>query len=102
MAQKHKMILTTPAIYKYFCGISQKIDDIILCTPKDTLVTTTDQELYEALASIEDRSIIDVNKLVKFLEVVEIDASERIAGKPRTILTPDGAAAIRAGAQSQE
>ncbi|MBS3122901.1 hypothetical protein J4434_08530 [Candidatus Woesearchaeota archaeon] len=83
--KQEKRYLTAEAIMRYFKG-DEKLSTEIMCNTIPNLVTS-DQSLYEALGSFEDKSQIDLNKLVKFLEVVEIMSYAKTFG-PRKILTP--------------
>ena len=83
--KQEKRYLTAEAIMRYFKG-DEKLSTEIMCNTIPNLMTS-DQSLYEALGSFEDKSQIDLNKLVKFLEVVEIMSYAKTFG-PRKILTP--------------
>ncbi|MFO7711200.1 MAG: hypothetical protein R6V53_05540 [Candidatus Woesearchaeota archaeon] len=89
MKQKQTMYLTAEAIYKYILGIDEDIETLIMCKSGTINLLTTDQSLYEAIGSIEDRSSIDYNKIVKLLEVTEIRPFRVTMKKDRTILTED-------------
>ena len=82
-----KLYLKAGAILKYFLGTSDKIDTLVMCRNNEVELVTTDQDLYEALGSINDYDKFNQRKLVKFLEVVEIGSLKRVKGKERTILT---------------
>lgn len=83
--KQEKRYLTAEAIMRYFKG-DENLSTEIMCNTTPNLMTS-DQSLYEALGSFEDKSQIDLNKLVKFLEVVEIMSYAKTFG-PRKILTP--------------
>ncbi|MBI4453388.1 hypothetical protein HY636_01980 [Candidatus Woesearchaeota archaeon] len=83
--KQEKKYLTAEAIMRYFKG-DETLSTEIMCNTIPNFVTS-DQSLYEALGSFEDKSQIDLNKLVKFLEVVEIMSYAKAFG-PRKILTP--------------
>ena len=86
---KQKFYLSTEALLKFFTNKDEKIETMILCRPDDVELMTTDQSLYEAIGSIQDRSKIDYNKLVKLLEVTTILPYEQVAKKERFVLTPE-------------
>ena len=86
---KQKFYLSAEALLKFFLGKDDKIETMILCKQNDVDLMTTDQSLYEALGSIQDRTKIDYNKLVKLLEVVNILPYEQVAKQDRKILTPE-------------
>lgn len=77
--QMQKMFLKAEAIYRYLLGASDKLDTLILCKPENTVLITYDQSIYEALGAI-DRDKIDYNKLVKFLEVVDVQSFKEKIG----------------------
>ena len=83
--QMQKMFLRAESIYKYFMGISDKLDTLIMCKPENTVLLTYDQSLYEALGAIEDRSKIYFNKLIKFLEVVDIQSFKEKMGERKIL-----------------
>ncbi|MFH1439740.1 MAG: hypothetical protein ABIG89_04185 [Candidatus Woesearchaeota archaeon] len=85
-AQTQKTYLKAESIIKYLKG-DNDLETAIMCGTANNLVTS-DQSLYEALGSIGDKSIIDLNKLVKFLEVVEIISYTKNFRRQRIILTP--------------
>ncbi|MBT4540145.1 hypothetical protein HOC35_01410 [Candidatus Woesearchaeota archaeon] len=84
--KQQRRYLKAEAIIKYFNG-DNTLETEIMCKPKNNLVTS-DQSLYEALGSFEDKSLVDINKLVKFLEVVEVISFVSTFKQPRKILTP--------------
>lgn len=93
--QKQKLFLHAEALYRYLIEKDDNIDTLILC--KNTVVdlVTSDQSLYEAIGSIEDKSTINFNKLVKLLEVTEVVSSKNSLGKERKILTEERVAEIK-------
>ena len=78
---KQTCYLTSEAILKYFIGISDQIDTLIMCKGTEVNIVTTDQNLYEALGSIMDHNRFKSSRLVKFFEVVSIEHA------PKKILT---------------
>ena len=101
METKQKMFLKAEAIYKYLMGISDKIDTLIMCKPGNTVLITYDQSLYEALGAIEDRSKIDYNKLIKFLEVVDIQSFREKVGE-RNILKEERVKELKNSLESEK
>jgi len=85
MESKQRMMLKAEAIYKYLLGSSDKLDTLIKCKPENIELRAFDQSLYEALGAIEDRSRIDYNKLIKFLEVVEIKSFKEKIGERKIL-----------------
>lgn len=84
---KQRMYLTAESMYKFLLGMDDKIDTLVLCRSSEVHLITTDQSIYEAIGSIEDKSKINFNKLVKLMEVTEIVSFAQSMKKPRTILT---------------
>lgn len=89
-----KLFLKAELIYKYFTG-DEKIETLVMCKPNNLELTTTDQSLYEALGSIENKKKIDYNKLVKFLESVDIISFKHSLKKERKILMEERVKEIR-------
>jgi hypothetical protein len=98
--QMQKMFLKAEAIYKYLLGISDKLDTLIMCKPQNTVLTTYDQSLYEALGAI-DRDKIDYNKLVKFLEAVDIQSFKEKMGE-RKILKQERVEELKNSLESEK
>jgi hypothetical protein len=92
--QKQKLFLHAEAVYRFLLEKDENIDTLILCKNTMVDIITSDQALYEAIGSIEDKSKINFSKLVKLLEVVEI-VSAKALGKQRNILIDDRVNQIR-------
>lgn len=90
---KQTFYLTSEAILKYFLNKSEHIDTLIMCKGTEVNITTTDFNLYEALGSIEERDNFNLNKLVKFMEVVHIEMG------PKKVLTHERVEELRRLAQ---
>lgn len=90
---KQTFYLTSEAILKYFLNKSEHIDTLIMCRGTEVNITTTDFNLYEALGSIEERDNFNLNKLVKFMEVVHIEMG------PKKVLTHERVRELRRLAQ---
>ena len=86
---KQAYYLTSEAILKYFLNTSDQIDTLILCKGTEVNIATTDQNLYEALGSIQDFDDFKPQRLVKFFEVVAIDHA------PKKILTHERVEELR-------
>jgi len=84
---KQRMYLTAESIYKFLLEMDDKLDTLVLCKSSEAHLITTDQSLYEAIGSIEDKSKINFSKLVKLIEVTEIASFAQSMKKPRKILT---------------
>lgn len=87
-------------IHRYLTMEDEKLDTLIMVSALELL--TTDQALYEAMASIEDRNLINMNKLTKLLEVTQIVSHKNLNQKERYVLTHEKAAEIRNNAKKLE
>ncbi|MBT4823785.1 hypothetical protein HN695_07850 [Candidatus Woesearchaeota archaeon] len=92
LLRPRKTYLAAKEIIKYFLG-DDKFDASILCQARTNFVTS-DQSLYEAIGAFPDKSKIELNKLVKFLEVVEIVSYEQTFRQRKKILTPERAESL--------
>ena len=79
---KQKMYLTANSIYRYLLEEDDELETLVLCTSSQVNLITTDQSLYEAIGSIQDKSAISFNKLVKLLEVTDILSYRQSMSKP--------------------
>lgn len=70
--QKQRMYLNTETILKFFLGTDDTVDTLIKCKSSEIDLMTSDYELYEALGSLKDYDGFKLNKLIKFLEVVDV------------------------------
>lgn len=92
---KQKMYIKPEAILNYLKG-EDKLHTLITTQSTQVDLVTTDQNLYEAMGSVENRSEIDLNLLVKFLEVVKIMPHIDLVKEERKVLTPERVEEIRA------
>ena len=88
------MYLKAEAILKYLKG-DDKLHTLVTTQNTEVDLVTTDQSLYEALGSIDDRSEIDINLLVKLLEVTTVTPFKDMMNKERTVLTPERVQELR-------
>ena len=91
---KQKMYLRPEAILKYLRG-DETLNTLITAKNTEVDLVTTDQSLYEALGSVEDRSEINMNLLVKLLEVTSIVSHQEMMKEDRKILTEDRVKELR-------
>lgn len=91
---KQRMYVKPEAILNYLKG-EDNLHTLITAQSSQVDLVTTDQNLYEALGSVEDRKEIDINLLVKFLEVVRIKPHEELMNTERKILTDNRVKEIR-------
>ena len=100
MDQKQKYLLTSETILKYLFEKDAIVENLIFSKPENVTLFIYDQNLYEALACIEDRTKINYNRLIKLLEVVNIMSYADT--KERTILTPEKAKEIFSGSEEKK
>ena len=94
MENKQKMYLKPEAILKYLMG-EEKLHTLITTQNTEVQLITTDQNIYEALGSVDDRSKINLNLLFKMLEVVKIMPHEEMMKEERKILSPERAEELK-------
>jgi|SRR3989344_4883729 len=93
--QKQTMHIKTPKILKFFLGTDEDTDTLIMCRNSEIDLVTYDYELYEALGSIKEYDNFQLNRLIKFLESVDIVSYRKNAGKEKPILTHEKVEDIR-------
>lgn len=89
-----KQMLTAVDILRYLMGTDERLDTQITCGISDEQLVTTDFELYQAVGSIKDYDNFTRNKLVKFLENVDV-ATRRLNQGNKTILTHEMVETLR-------
>jgi hypothetical protein len=87
-------------MHRFLTQQDDKLDTLIMCGGARLL--TTDQSLYEALASIEDKSEINISKLTKLLEATDIVSHTNVTKKPRQELSPERAEEITKRARGDD
>jgi predicted DNA binding protein len=92
--EKQKMYLKPEAILKYLTG-EEKLHTLITAQNTEVDLVTTDQSLYEALGSVENRNDINLNLLVKLLEVATVVPHNELTKQERKILTEQRVNEIR-------
>jgi hypothetical protein len=98
---KQKMLLRPQAILKYLKG-DEKLHTLITAQNTEVDLITTDQNLYEALGSVENRSEINLNLLVKMLEVTTIHHHKDMLKEERKILTPERVEEIKKDIENEK
>ena len=91
---KHQYFLTAEAVLKYLLGTNERIETMIMCKSPDTDLTTTDYDLYEAFGSLRKYDDITKAKMVKLLEVVDINSYRKEKGEKK-ILTHERVEELR-------
>lgn len=99
---KQKMYLKPEALLKFFLGTDDEIDTLIKCKGSEIELVTYDHDLYEALGSLKDYDSLDVRKLIKLFEVVDILSYKKSLGKEKPILTHERVEQLRKLALSRE
>ncbi len=89
--------LNASTILRYLVGDDDELDTMIMCNPANYWFVTLDQELYNALGSLQETDKLNQRKLIKLLEVVKIKPSPK-----RHILSPDFVEKIRKEALKNE
>ncbi len=57
-------------ILRYLITDDETLTTLVLCNPQQVSLVTTDQDLYEALGSIQPHDSFQLSKLTKLLEIV--------------------------------
>ncbi len=64
--------LSAEQVLRYLITEDESLSTLILCNPNQVPLVTTDQDLYEALGSIQPYDHFQLSKLTKLLEIVHI------------------------------
>ena len=99
--QKQRVYVEPHLILRYLISDDEKLDTMIVCKPKDLGLYTTDLALHEALCSIKPFDNFKLNKLVKFVETVDVLSYNKETGKEKPIVTHERVESLRAGALKQ-
>ena len=67
--QQKKKFLASAFILRYLTTKDDEAETLVLCQSSEVALVTTDQNVYEALSSVQEKDEIDMNKLKKFFEV---------------------------------
>ena len=94
MENKQRMFISSEALLKFLTG-EDKLHTLITTQNSQVELITTDQAIYEALGSVEDRKEIDINLLVKFFEVTKVFPHMELMKEERKVLTPEKVAELR-------
>ncbi len=89
------MYLKAEAIHRFLTTENEQLDNLIICKPENLELVSSDQSLYEGLASVEDKKDINLNKLVKLLEVTAIRHFPEVTKLNRSIISHKRAEEIR-------
>ncbi len=81
---KKKIIIDKIGIIRYLIGKDKTLECYIILRDSPNIeLYTTDQDLYEALVSFPERDKIDINRLIKFIERVNIISYKYAFNKKR-------------------
>jgi hypothetical protein len=94
MDNKQKFLLKPEAILRFLITDNDQLDTLVLCKSSEVELITTDQSVYEALASVKENDSFKLNKLAKLFEVVDIESAKRL-GQKRNILTHERVEELR-------
>ena len=83
---QQQKFLSSSFLLRYLTTQDDDAETLILCNPSQIKLNTTDQNVYEALGSASENEV-NINKLKKLFEVVEIVSYEQALKKKKTILT---------------
>jgi len=99
---RQKMFLDSETILKFFLGTDDKIDTLIKCKGTEIEMLTYDYNLYEALGSLKPYDEFKMNRLIKFLEVVDIISYRKNRNADKPILRDERVEALRAIALNKD
>ena len=85
--QKRTAYLNSEALLKFFLGADDEVDTLIKCRGTEVDLLTYDNDLYEALGSINPHDNFQLQKLIKLIEVLDILSYRKNFGKEKPILT---------------
>ncbi|MFH1134033.1 MAG: hypothetical protein V1735_06085 [Nanoarchaeota archaeon] len=94
MDNKQKFLLKPEAILRFLITDNDQLDTLVLCKSSEVELITTNQSVYEALASVKENDSFKLNKLAKLFEVVDIESAKRL-GQKRNILTHERVEELR-------
>ncbi|MBI2107898.1 hypothetical protein HYT54_02125 [Candidatus Woesearchaeota archaeon] len=101
--QGRKLIyLNSEAVLRYLLGTDEKIETMVMCREPAIGLTTTDRDIYEALASLKPDDDFKINRLTKFFENVDVKSFREITGSEKPVLTFEKAEELRKSALKQK
>ncbi|MBI4153284.1 hypothetical protein HY497_02060 [Candidatus Woesearchaeota archaeon] len=99
---RNTKFLSSEAILRYILGNDEQIETLILCKPEDVELMTTDYNLYEALGSVKPYDNININKVTKLLEVVELISYRQKTNTNKPILKDERVEELRRSSLSKK
>jgi len=93
--QKQSIYLKPEDILSFFLETDDNVDTLVKCKATEVELLTTDQDLYEALGSLQQPDKFELNKLVKFFESVDVISYKRTTRKEKPILTHERVEQLR-------
>ena len=100
-SQKQRVYVEPHLILRYLVTEDEKLDTMIVCKPNDLGLYTTDLALHEALCSIKPYDNFRLNKLVKFVETVDVLSYNKETGNEKPVVTHEIVESLRAVALKQ-
>ena len=85
----NRYFLKASDILKYLLGNDDKMDTLIMCKTSDSIIQTTDNELYRAFGSLRKCDEVERARITKFFESVQITSS------PKRLLTHEEVEELR-------
>ena len=95
-------LLKADQILRYLISEDDEMDRMIMCKPPESELAAYDNEIYGALASVRSYDNIDINRLKKFFEVVNVCSYKEETGNDKPIIKEDKVDKIRASALKKE
>lgn len=100
-AARNTKFLSSEAILRYLLGNDEQIETLILCKQEDVELLTTDHNVYEALGSTKQYDNININKLTKLLEVVDVISYRQKTNTNKPILKDERVEELRRSSLSK-
>src|SRR3989338_6963826 len=95
--QQQKLFLKPETILRFLTKEDEYLDTLIMCNSAYTQLYCFDKSLYEAIGSMtpEEKKKINLNKLTKLFEVIDVISAREYFKKPKTILREERVTEIR-------
>ncbi len=96
--QKQRYFIKAEAILKFLLETDEAIDTLITCQGSRNNIITSDLDLYQALGSVKDYDNVNLHRLVKFFEVVDIISYKNHYHKEKPLLKEEKVEELRKSA----
>ena len=99
--QQQNLLLKPEIILRFLTKNDEDLDTLIMCNSVYLNLYCFDQSIYEALGSMDEkqRKNVNMNKLTKLFEVVDIVSQREQLKKPKEILREEKVEEIRKNAE---